>query len=232
MRRLLIVCVGVLATLVAAAPALAATDTYRFTMSGSWASATFSNIPWEAEELPPGDYFYTDIWASEALYTGDGTFEENGVCVSHESFTVDDQGEWTSEDWFDACVDGADLTVSSRLTSASLSASLPIVECVYDEQTDECIDIIDRGTVELALDLIGVGPVAHGHGTDSGGTAGFEQYVSHGTYVTRDAVATGSVELVSPAGEVTDLTGGQDGDGWLQSSRNGSTEVLITRPGQ
>ncbi len=234
MRRVLVVLTLCMAALVAAAPVAADTGPLdpgvsHFRSSGNSASASFSNVPWDAETIPPGSYFYTDVWASNYIINANGeVFEDNGVCVFHEEFTIDGNGDWTSQVGFGDCTSGADLSVSRRLTGASAVANVPVGYCAaYDPNNEECLDFVDLGTVMIDLTWSGFGPIERYHGTGSGGSAGNYQYTYHGTGSGRAATASGTIDLVALDGSVQDLTGGLTGNGSLSRSRDGYTEVIV-----
>jgi len=228
MRRLIVILAASLVALAAAAPASAA-ESYHFRSSGTSAAASFSNVPWDSETIPAGTYFYTDVWASKSITNDNGTvYDDNALCVFHETFTIDGNGEWTSDASFGECVSGADLAISKRLTTAGMAASIPVASCVdWDKDTGDCLEPIELGTVEIDLDLVGVGPIQRFHGTGSGGTTGSYQSTYHGTGSFRDATAGGTLELVGPDGSVTDLTGGLAGRGYMAQSRDGWVEVVV-----
>ncbi len=228
-RRLLVALVASLALVVGASPVLAGSETFRFTASSSFAYGSFTNLPMDGEELPPGTYFYTDVWASEWIVTGDAAYEEGSVCVFHGEFTIDADGNWTGEQWLGACASGADLSIARRLTGASVMATLPVEECLaWDEASGECLEVVSLGTILVDLSWIGDGPIYRSHGSYSGGVAGYYQYASHGTASGRDALLAGSATLTRPDGSEADLTGGLDGSGFMWQSRGGSVEVIIT----
>lgn len=228
MRRLIVILAVSLVALAAAAPA-SATESYQFRSSGNSAAASFSDFPWDSETIPPGTYFYTDVWASQSINRDNGTvYDDSGLCMFHETFTIDDNGEWTGGTGFGECVSGVDLTLSRKLTSASLTASFPVGTCLaWDDQTGECLDFLDLGIVEIDLDVVGVGPISRYHGTGSWGAAGNYQTTYHGTGSSRDATPSGTIELVGPDGSVIDLTGGLAGHGYLSQSRDGYVEIVV-----
>lgn len=228
-RRSLVALVASLAITLTASPALAGSDSFHFRGSGSSASAFFTNVPMNLEQIPPGSYFYTDVWASHSIVTGDGSYEDSGACVFHETFTIDAEGTWTSDAWFGTCVSGADLSFAKRLAGASLVATMPLIECTaWDDATGECLVLVESGTILVDLTWLGVGPTYRYHGTGSGGTAGNHQYTYHGTGSSRNASLSGSATLVRPDGSEQDLTGGLDGLGSISQSRDGYVEVIIS----
>lgn len=225
MRRIMLVASLALALMASAAPAAAA-ESFQFRSQGSSAYASFTNVP--PEELVPGTYFFTDVWAADSISTSEGqTYEYDGVCVFRYTFTIDADGSWTDESFLGAC-GNADLTIERRLTGGSIVASIPVEECLaWDDQTGECLEVVNLGTIDVDLTLTASGPTYHYHGASTGGTAGIYQYTSHGSGTSRNAVPAGTVTLTAPDGPVTDLTGGADGYGSLQQSRDGYVDVIV-----
>lgn len=66
--------------IVAASPALAA-DTDHWRNTGTGLFAAWSNVPYDAETIPPGTYFETYVDASSRVSGGADTLG-NGVCVT------------------------------------------------------------------------------------------------------------------------------------------------------
>ena len=237
MRRLLIVLSVSAFLLATASSALADTSpppdesgTYHFRSSGGSAAASFSNVPSDGDVLPPGAYFSTDIWASESITTqGGDVFEDSGVCVFHWTFTITNIGDYVDGPSLDGCVSAAELTISRRLAGAGIVGAVPVGRCLdYDEDTGDCLDFVDLGTVMVDLDLSGVGQTVRYHGASSGGSAGNYQFTYHSAGSERRATVSGSVDLVAPDGSIEDLTGGVAGGGYLSQSREGSTDVFIS----
>ena len=226
MRRILAAASLLLVLVVTAAP-VAAAETYTFRGEGNWANAVFTNVPFDEEQIPPGSYTYTEIYASSSITTGEGeTYEDSGVCLYHVQFTIDTDGNWTEESFVGACGSG-DLTIAKRLSGGSIVATFPLEECVlWDEETKECLEIVSLGSIDVDVALTGTGPTYRYHGVSTGGTAGFGQYTQHGSGSSRAANVAGTVTL-SLDGSVTDLTGGVEGFGSLQQSRDGYVEVYV-----
>jgi hypothetical protein len=113
--------------LLAASPALAA-DTYHYRNSGTGLSASFSNFPWDQEQIPPGTYFETYVDASSSIRGTDGATSD--ICVSSWTFTIDADGNWTDEDGFGYCGQASLLTLDKKLASGHVVATFPIEECL------------------------------------------------------------------------------------------------------
>ena len=227
MRRILLVASLALALMAAAAPAAAA-ESFHFRGQGNWANASFSNVPFSEETIPPGTYFYTDVWASSSIVTGEGqTYEDSGVCVFHSEITIDADGNWSENNFFGACGAG-DLTIARRLGGGSIVATIPVEECLaWDEATKECLEVVSAGTIDVDLTLTGTGPTYRYHGVSSGGSAGIYQYSQHGSGTSRAANPSGTLTFTAADGSVTDLTGGVVGSASLQQSRDGYIEVVV-----
>lgn len=209
------------------------TGSFHFRSSGSSAAASFSSFPQDGDVLPPGTYFYTDVWASESISTQNGdVYQDSGVCVFHGEFTIGDNGDYADGQSLDGCVSGADLTLSRRMSGAGIVAAVPVGRCQADDpETGECLTFVDLGTVMVNLDLSGTGQIVRYHGASSGGSAGNYQYTYHSSGSERPATVSGSVDLVAPDGSIDDLTDGLGGYGYLSQSRDGSTDVFIS-PGK
>lgn len=227
MRRIILVASLALALMASAAPAAAA-ESFHFRGEGNWASASFSNVPWGEETIPPGTYFYTDLWASSSIFTGNGeTYEDSGVCVFRSEITIDADGNWSENSFLGTCGVG-DLTIARRLAGGRIVATLPMEECLaWDEETKECLEVVSTGTIDVDLVLSGTGPTYRYHGVSSGGQAGYYQYTQHGSGTSRAAVPAGTLTFTATDGSVTDLTGGAEGFASLQQSRDGYVEVYV-----
>jgi hypothetical protein len=204
-----------------------AADTYHWQNTGTGLFAYYSNIPWEAETIPPGTYFETYVDASSYVSNAADTIG-NGVCVSYWSFTIDKHGDWVDGPSYGACGPATTLKLDKQLGTGRVVASIPIVDCTaWDKETGECVgDLIEVGTFGVNLTLTGTGPIFRNHGTSSGGTAGYYQSTYHGTGTNRSATPAGSVTLngASIIGGAT-TTGGS-----LWSSRDGGVDITVCNP--
>jgi len=227
MRRIIMVASLALAVVASAAAPVAAAETYQFRAQGSWANAVFTNVVVDDNgTVMPGDYFYTELWASTTIYAGDATFQDSGVCVFGQTFSVDADGNWIDGTFVGSC-GPANLSVARKLASGHVTASLPIEECtLWDEQTKECLESTVVGSIAVDVTWAGSGPLYRYHGTSTGGTAGFYQYVQHGTGTSRQATPSGEITYTAD-GSATDLTGGLAGFGLLQESRDGYVDVSV-----
>lgn len=225
MARKIGLSLAVTAVLSLAMASTASADVYRVRATEDVVFAAFSNIPGDQwEGLPAGDYFVTDLIAATQLALGSEEYEDNFVCLKHEEFSVDDAGESTWLGGVFACGPATTLSIDRRLETAQLTASLPVVDCAaWDEETGECLEPIELGTIEIDLSFEGTGRIQRQHSASSGGTTGEYTSVSH---------ATGTARAATPSGIVT-FDGGSliDGatsvDGSLLSASGGWVEVSL-----
>lgn len=222
MRRLLVLLALVAGLSVAATPVLA-TDTYHYRERGSGVGAYFSNMEWDDEgNLPPGTY--TEVYIDGASYVarGDGPWQADYVCVSTWTVTVTPEGEWIDEGGFGWCGEGASMSLTKKLASATLTASIVVEDClVWDEETGECLETVELGTLEVDLVLSANGPLERYQGKSSGGVSGQYHYKYHGTGTQRSADVAGTVTLdgVSLIDDATII------GGWLFQTKSGYMEV-------
>lgn len=228
MRRLASVLVGCALAAVAAGPAAAA-ETYQAHATGSSAYALFTNIDWETfdwENPAPGTYFETYVDAGMSISSGGETYGP-GACVWSYSFDIDENGQYAGDSWVGACGDATAFTLDRRLDSASLQASFPVVDCAaWSEDGEECLELIELGTLDVDLAWTGTGPIFRSHGSSSGGIAGDYQYVEHGTGAQRSATPSGVVTLDG----TSLIDGATSADGGLWASRDGWVEIYVSGP--
>jgi hypothetical protein len=226
MKRCLAAIAVVASLLMTASPAAAA-DTYHYRMTGSSASASWTNMPAGVDQLPPGQYWQTDVFAGSQVEGAVSVQDTmgNGLCVSYWTFAIDANGEWIDGPSVSACDAEAQIVFDPRLRSDRLVGTIPIMECTaWDDMTGECVgEWVQTGTFAVDLTLTGTGPTYRTHGTSSGGTAGMSQYTSHGTSQERMAVASGTVTYNG-----TSITAGATAQsGTLWTSKNGYVEITI-----
>lgn len=222
MRRLFVLLAVVAGLSVAATPVLAA-DNLHYRERGSGVSAYFSNFEWDEDgNLPPGTYAEVYVDAASYVARGDGAWQSDYVCVSSWSVTVTPEGEWIDESGFGWCGEGASISLAKKLGSANMVASFEVLDCLaWDEESGECLDEIDLGTLEVDLSFTGAGPLERYHGTSGGGVPGEYKYTYHGNGVQRSADVFGTVTLDDDSLiEDATMTGG-----WLFQTRNGYMEV-------
>lgn len=223
MRRVVVALALLASLIIAASPTLASSETWHYRNYGKGLFAGWANIPWDAEVLPPGDYFATTIDASSVV-VANGDTAGNGVCLSHWSFTVDKRGRWVDETWFGGCGEASLLAIDRLLASGRVVADFELQDCVaWDEQTGECLEWASFGTLAVDLTVRGDGPLYRRHGTSTGGVAGFYQYTSHGSGLDRNGIPSGSVTLDG----VSLIAGATTTGGSLWSFKDGGTEIVI-----
>lgn len=200
-------------------------NTYHFINKGNGGFAVFTNLEWTDEAPAPGTYFATYVdFGSEVSADGGQSYSFSYVCVWSESFTIDEFDNW---DWLSSvggCADGAAISTSRNLSQARVQASIQVIDCLlWDEETWECLEEADLGTIEIDLSLAGTGPTYRYHGTGTGGEAGNYQYAYNGTGSHRSAIPTGTIEFNGDSL----IAGATVAEGQLFSSRNGYVEVFI-----
>lgn len=194
-RRVAIVLAAAAGLLMVAGPVSAA-QIYTARQSGLAIDAVFTNLPVGQETYPPGDYFIT--WVFAATQTDGDVLEHEvqDVCAFRETFTITAEGEYVDWTFLGACGELETLTIDRRLATGRLVASLPVIDCVvWDEETGECLEEIDLGSLSIDLTLTGVGQVQRYHEASSGGVAGLYTSAFHGTGARRAAAPTGDVTL-------------------------------------
>ena len=195
MRRLLLLLAVIAGVAVAATPVVAAT-TFHTRETGTGLNAYFTNAVWDEQGNPPdGTYFDTWIYAAERVASGEFEYEDASVCIEHNEITIVD-GDWAGKSWFSACGPYDSLTIAKKLASGTVTATFDAVECAaWDEETGECTEENDLGTVVINITATGSGPLTNYHQTGSGGTAGQYQSTYHGNGSYRGATVTGTVTL-------------------------------------
>lgn len=226
MKRVVLACLAVAASLVVAVSPVLAADTYHWRSSGNGFMAVWSDVPGGLEQIPPGTYFETSVSASTSMSdmsTADTM--GNGLCVNHWTFTVDGDGNWVDESGFGACGDAAVFQIDKKLGSAHVTGSVAVQDCTaWDDETGECIgDWITLGMFAVDVTMTGTGPLYRQHGASSGGTAGFYQYTSHGNGSERAGIPSGSITL-DGASVIDDAT---MSGGNLWSYKDGGVDIMI-----
>jgi len=222
MRRLLLLAV-IAGLTIAATPVMAAT-TYHTRETGTGFNVYFSDAVFDAEgNFEPGSYFETWVNAAERVAVGDFAYEDAYVCVGHYEFSIDAEHNWTGQSEFSGCGPYDSLTITKKLTSGNVKASIPFQECLtLDPSSDECTEWGDPDTIEVDVTATGSGPLMNYHGTGSGGTAGQYQFTYRGNGSNRDASATGTVML-----DGASLTAGAtQTSGFLFKTKSGSVDVM------
>jgi len=224
LRRMAMALAVVASLLIAALPAAAATETTaHYQLRGSGLSAVFSNAGYDdSGSLAPGDYFETYIDAAASMSKADGSWTPGSyVCVGHNEFTVDADGNSLYTFGFQACGEATTLTIDKGLSGGHVVATFRAEECVAWDEFKNCTESNTIGDVAVNLTLSGIGSIERWHGTSSEGTAGTYQYTAHGTGTSRSADASGSVTLNG----VSLTTGATGTAGWMFESKRGMVEI-------
>jgi hypothetical protein len=222
MRRFMAGLALVAALVLATTPVLAA-DTYHYRSTGKGLFAYYGNVSWDAETLPPGEYFETYVYAASYVSTGDdGGYSY--ACVDHWAFTVDGLGGWTDWRSIGGCGPVSLLKLDGKLTTGRLVADIPIGECLaWDDEIGECLEWETIGSIAVDLTMTGTGKLYRTHGTSTGGAAGVYQYTSYGSGIQRAGLPAGTISL-----DGTSLTEGATySGGWMFDQKSGGTEIII-----
>lgn len=200
-------------------------QTYHFRNLGAGGFAAFTNLAGTEEDPAAGTYFFTFVdFSSQVSTDGGQTYASSYVCVFSESISIDASGNWEWLSGVGGCAEGATITTDRRLGQATVRGSIPVIDCLSsDVETGECLEIVELGSIDVDLTLMGTGRTYRYHGTGSGGTAGQYQYAYHGTGSNRSAVPSGTI--VFDGQSLTE--GATQVDGLLFNSRDGWFEVSI-----
>lgn len=222
-RRLAIVLAAAASLLMVASPASAA-QTYTARQSGLAIDAVFTNLPVDAETYPPGDYFVTWVWGASELGSDLLEHEAQDVCAFREGFTITDEGEWIDWTFVGGCGEAQTLTIDRQLATGRLVASFPVTDCAaWDEETGECLEIIELGTLSIDLTLTGTGQVQRYRSVSAGGVAGLYSSVFHGTGALRTASVGGDITLDG----ASLIAGATYSDAQMVKTKTGYVEVSI-----
>lgn len=222
-RRVAIVLAAAASMLMVAGP-VSATQVQTVRQSGLAIDAVFTNLPVEQETYPPGDYFVTWAFAASHLDGDVVEHEAQDVCAFRETFRITEEGEWVDWTFIGACGEAQTLTIDRQLATGRLVASFPVTDCAaWDEETGECLEIIELGTLSIDLTLAGTGQVQRYREASSGGIAGLYTSVFHGTGARRAATVTGDVTLDGDSL----IAGATYSDAQMVSTKSGYVEVYL-----
>jgi hypothetical protein len=187
MRRLSIVLCTLLAVMLPATAAPAATSSFHFKSRGPGAEAFWSTFPFDAEPVPNQEYTDTFLFTSQEAVRADGTrFEDRFLFIDRFTYKFDRRGNFifVSETFGFASGDDVALSVDPKLNSASVEAIVALETC------DENFTCMDAGTAVVAASWTGVGDVAKVSERFTFKTKTFmEKFTFRGRF--RDATATG-----------------------------------------
>lgn len=180
-----------------ASPALAASKAFNYRFAGKGADAG-----WYSCE---GDVCtYTSVYVADTMYRYDGT-KMNGRSLSYSTSTYDPVNFAFSYSY--GFVENPTFSISKKLTAASVSASVPITTCSYNEMTGE-ETCIDGGIVQVNVTWTGIGDLIRGSSKGHYVSKNFtSNYSFKGTW--REATAVGLINGNSPGefgwGQIFDL---------------------------
>lgn len=182
MRRILTLVFTTAMLLALAAPAAAATDTYRYSVhgAGAWASGVlYTDDRFEAAWVEIGD---------EATSASDGETYLSYVLFEHLLEVCGDNGCITK--YTAGWVENVPFSIDrKKLTRASVDVSIDAVRCTDDGQSQTCRAV----TVPVRVSWSGYGRFIRSHGTASGGIAGEYQYTLNGAATERWANVSGTI---------------------------------------
>ena len=194
MRRRILALVALATLLLPAMPAAAAAGgtSFHFSQTGRGADAVWSTLP--ADGIPVTNVVYTDTFVStaEQAVKADGTvFSDKFLFIDQFSYKFDRSGNFifVSETSGFAGGNDVNLSVASKLTSASVTASVALQTCTVDRRGNfSCADA-GIGSVDAAW--TGQGDIVRVNGTFHAVSKGFT-YNSHFRGTSRNATAVGS----------------------------------------
>jgi hypothetical protein len=183
MRRAFALAASVLMLLVAASPAAAATQTFRYSVLGSGAVASgllYQDGRFEAAFVEMGD---------QAIRASDGEVFLRYLYVDHLLEVCDGRG--CTVEYVSGITENVPFTIDrKKLTSASVDVTVDGTRCVDSGRRVTC----SPATIVVRLSWAGYGEIIRTHGTASGGWAGEYQYTLNGATTERWATVTGSID--------------------------------------
>ena len=193
MRRLCTFAVVVGSLLTAAVPAHASGSTNSHSSSrGSGASASFSTLP-SGGAVPNTVYTDTYVGAAHDLTTADGTRDrDDAVYVDRFSYAYDGSGTFVPVSYAYGFAHGSSVTLSASnsLSSASVTATVPLTVCAIDaDWSSTCAGSVDT---PIGVAWTGQGTTSRGHSVSNWSTGG-SRYVSRYNGTFRDASASGTL---------------------------------------
>lgn len=189
MRQRILGLVALAALLLTAMPVAAAGNAFHFSATGKGAEAGWTTFP--VDGIPITNVVYTDtfVFASEDAIMADGEeFSDKFAFIDQISYKIDRRGNFVlvSETFGFAGGSDVNLTVDSKLLSASLTASVALQTCTERQCTDD-------GIGSLVASWAGQGDVIRQSGTFHVTSKTFTQSGQfRGSF--RNATATGSLD--------------------------------------
>lgn len=148
--------------------------------------------------------FAESAWGTQTSNSFTDTFvfvqrdRHGNIILDFDQFTtnVDNSGNFTgATDVFGEADSGVSFSTTRGLSSATVSAAVPVTSCSYDADFN-LIGCVDAGTLDVSADWTGEGPIARGTMTNNFHQDGFHE-VDHFTGTDRQATATATVDGTS-----------------------------------
>jgi hypothetical protein len=193
MRRQILALVALAALLLPAMPVAAAGNTFHFSATGKGAEAGWTTFP--ADGIPVTNVVYTDTFlftADQAVKADGEAFSDKFLFIDQFRYKFDRSGNFifVSQTFGFAGGDDVNLSVNSKLTSASVTASVALQTCTVDRRGNfTCADPVN-GSVDASW--TGQGDIIRINGVFHVGSKGFTQN-SHFRGSFRNATASGSL---------------------------------------
>lgn len=195
MRRLIVLGALFALLLLGATNAAAAGNAFHFSAKGPGAEAFWSTLPESGDPVPGVTYTDTFVFTAEqAVRENSTTTEQKFLFIDQFSYKFDNRGNFISVSDTFGEASGADvnLSVGSKLTSASVSATVALTTCTFG-RTGECAD---AGTVTVNVAWTGQSGLVRRSETFRESSKTFtEVFRFRGTF--RDAIATGRLNGTS-----------------------------------
>jgi hypothetical protein len=196
MRRLIVLGALFASLLLVGTNAAAAGNAFRFSAKGPGAEAFWSTFPESGNPVPGVIYTDTFVFTAEQAVRENSTrTEQKFLFIDQFSYKVDNRGNFIAVSDTFGEASGADVTLSvgSKLTSASVSATVALTTCTFG-RTGECAD---AGTVTVNVTWTGQGGdlVRRSETFRASSKTFTEVFRFRGTF--RDAIATGRLNGTS-----------------------------------
>jgi len=225
MRRALFLASVVVALVGAASPVLAAPgQSFHFALSGRGAEGGWSTYPTDGSVVTNVVYRDTYIGTATQASRTDGT-RANGTSLFVDvfSYKFDRRGNFVPVSEVFGFIEGSSLAIDNKLLGATASGSGAADVCQIDADWNyTCV----QGTVSVSASWTGQGPLTRSHGSSSFGVSGEFQSTFHGTFLSRAATATATVQVNESSVDI--------GPNWgadMFSFSNGENDVFICRSG-
>ena len=193
MRRKILALVALAALLLPAMPVAAAGNAFHFSATGKGAEAGWTTFP--ADGIPVTNVVYTDtfLFTAEQAIKADGeVFSDKFLFIDQFSYKFDRSGNFifVGETFGFAGGSDVNLSVNSKLTSASVTASVALQTCTVDRRGN--FTCADAGIGSVAASWSEQGGLIRSNGVSHFGSPGSTQN-SHFRGSFRNAIASGSL---------------------------------------